>query len=132
MCFAQFGALRGERSDHPLRPRTSLARGAVKCKFPLTGNFVRRRQPSVANAGVQFRTPICNAPHFADRYASRPWPKKAHEVEAADENELVFERICAFADPPKPTVAAAMGRVPGVWRDEELLTKVMLPWLKRQ
>lgn len=25
-----------------------------------------------------------------------------------------------------------MGRVPGVWRDEELLTKVMLPWLKRQ
>jgi len=25
-----------------------------------------------------------------------------------------------------------MGRVPGTWRDEELLTKVMLPWLKRQ
>jgi esterase FrsA len=25
-----------------------------------------------------------------------------------------------------------MGRVPGVWRDEELLMKVMLPWLKRQ
>jgi hypothetical protein len=25
-----------------------------------------------------------------------------------------------------------MGRVPGIWRDEELLTKVMLPWLKRQ
>jgi esterase FrsA len=25
-----------------------------------------------------------------------------------------------------------MGRVPGEWRDEELLTKVMLPWLKRK
>lgn len=25
-----------------------------------------------------------------------------------------------------------MGRVPGVWRDEELLAKVMLPWLKKQ
>ena len=25
-----------------------------------------------------------------------------------------------------------MGRVPGVWRDEELLMKVMLPWLQRQ
>jgi pimeloyl-ACP methyl ester carboxylesterase len=25
-----------------------------------------------------------------------------------------------------------MGREPGVWRDEELLMKVMLPWLKRQ
>jgi esterase FrsA len=25
-----------------------------------------------------------------------------------------------------------MGRVPGVWRDEELLMKVMLPWLQKQ
>jgi P-type Mg2+ transporter len=43
--------------------------------------------------------------------ASRPWPEKAHEVEAADENELVFEGICAFADPPKPTAAAAIARL---------------------
>ena len=45
--------------------------------------------------------------------ASRPWPKKAHEVEAADENDLVFEGICAFADPPKPTAAAAIARLAG-------------------
>ena len=31
--------------------------------------------------------------------ASRPWPEKAHEVEAVDENELVFGGICAFAKP---------------------------------
>ena len=43
--------------------------------------------------------------------ASRPWPEKSHEVEAADENELVFEGVCAFADPPKPTAAAAIARL---------------------
>jgi Mg2+-importing ATPase len=43
--------------------------------------------------------------------SSRPWPEKAHEVEAVDENELVFEGICAFADPPKPTAAAAIARL---------------------
>jgi P-type Mg2+ transporter len=45
--------------------------------------------------------------------ASRPWPKQAHEVEAADENELVFEGVCAFADPPKPTAGAAIARLAG-------------------
>ena len=45
--------------------------------------------------------------------ASRPWSGKAHEVEAVDENELVFEGICAFADPPKPTAAAAIARLGG-------------------
>jgi Mg2+-importing ATPase len=43
--------------------------------------------------------------------ASRPWPDKIHEVEAADENGLVFEGICAFADPPKSTAAAAIARL---------------------
>jgi Mg2+-importing ATPase len=45
--------------------------------------------------------------------ASRPWPDKIHEVEAADENELVFEGVCAFADPPKPTAGAAIARLAG-------------------
>ncbi|HTG08638.1 MAG TPA: HAD-IC family P-type ATPase, partial [Bradyrhizobium sp.] len=43
--------------------------------------------------------------------ASRSGFEKSHEVEAADENELVFEGICAFADPPKPTAAAAIARL---------------------
>jgi Mg2+-importing ATPase len=43
--------------------------------------------------------------------ASRPWPDKPHEVEGADETDLVFEGICAFADPPKPTAAAAIARL---------------------
>ena len=45
--------------------------------------------------------------------ASRPWSGKAHEVEAVDENQLVFEGICAFADAPKPTAAAAIARLGG-------------------
>jgi Mg2+-importing ATPase len=43
--------------------------------------------------------------------ASRSGFEKTHEVEAADEKELVFEGICAFADPPKPTAAAAIARL---------------------
>ena len=35
--------------------------------------------------------------------ASRPWSGAAHELEAVDEADLVFEGLCAFADPPKPT-----------------------------
>ena len=45
--------------------------------------------------------------------ASRLWPEKPHEVESADEIELEFEGICAFADPPKPTAAAAIARLAG-------------------
>jgi Mg2+-importing ATPase len=45
--------------------------------------------------------------------ASRPWPKPTREVEAADEAGLVFEGLCAFADPPKPTAAAAIARLAG-------------------
>ena len=43
--------------------------------------------------------------------ASRPWAGPVRNVEAADETELVFEGICAFADPPKPTAAAAIARL---------------------
>src|SRR6202049_2641761 len=43
--------------------------------------------------------------------ASRPWPGATHDVEVADETDLVFEGLCAFADPPKPTAAAAIARL---------------------
>jgi Mg2+-importing ATPase len=45
--------------------------------------------------------------------ASRPWSGPTREVETADEAELVFEGLCAFADPPKPTAAAAIARLAG-------------------
>nr|WP_272904298.1 magnesium-translocating P-type ATPase [Xanthobacter agilis] len=43
--------------------------------------------------------------------ASRPWSGATHEVEAADERNLIFEGLCAFADPPKATAAAAIARL---------------------
>ncbi|WP_275198903.1 magnesium-translocating P-type ATPase [Bradyrhizobium sp. CSA207] len=43
--------------------------------------------------------------------ASRPWTGATCEVETADEVDLVFEGFCAFADPPKPTAAAAIARL---------------------
>ena len=43
--------------------------------------------------------------------ASRPWSGPTHEIEAADEVDLVFEGLCAFGDPPKPTAPAAIARL---------------------
>src|ERR1035437_2102691 len=43
--------------------------------------------------------------------ASRPWLEPTREVETPDETDLVFEGLCAFADPPKATAAAAIARL---------------------
>lgn len=43
--------------------------------------------------------------------ASKPWAGATHGLEAADETDLSCEGICAFADPPKPTCAAAIARL---------------------
>jgi Mg2+-importing ATPase len=43
--------------------------------------------------------------------ASRPWSGASHELDASDEADLVFEGICAFADPPKATCTGAIARL---------------------
>jgi Mg2+-importing ATPase len=43
--------------------------------------------------------------------ASRPWAGPTREVETEDESELMFEGLGAFADPRKPTAAAAIARL---------------------
>ncbi|CCD96778.1 putative Magnesium-translocating P-type ATPase [Bradyrhizobium sp. ORS 375] len=43
--------------------------------------------------------------------ASKPWSDAPREVETDDEQELIFEGLCAFADPPKPTAAAAIAQL---------------------
>jgi P-type Mg2+ transporter len=42
---------------------------------------------------------------------SKPWPRAAHELEGADEADLRYEGICAFADPPKPSCTGAILRL---------------------
>src|SRR6202521_3895790 len=41
----------------------------------------------------------------------RAWTGPTHDVEKADETALAFEGLCAFADPPKATAAAAIARL---------------------
>jgi hypothetical protein len=43
--------------------------------------------------------------------ASRKWTGPVREVESDDESNLIFEGLCAFADPAKPTAAAAIARL---------------------
>ncbi|MBR0723182.1 magnesium-translocating P-type ATPase [Bradyrhizobium manausense] len=43
--------------------------------------------------------------------ASRTWTGALRDVETDDETDLVLEGFCAFADPPKPTAAAAIARL---------------------
>ena len=43
--------------------------------------------------------------------ASREWSGPTRAVAATDETELIFEGICAFADPPKPSAAAAIAHL---------------------
>jgi P-type Mg2+ transporter len=43
--------------------------------------------------------------------ASRGWVGDFHVLAVEDESNLDFEGLCAFADPPKPTAAAAVARL---------------------
>ncbi|MFG1428943.1 magnesium-translocating P-type ATPase [Roseixanthobacter glucoisosaccharinicivorans] len=43
--------------------------------------------------------------------ASKPWTGAPRELTVEDEAGLVFEGLCAFADPPKATAAAAIARL---------------------
>ena len=43
--------------------------------------------------------------------ASRPWTRPDHDLTAAVESDLIYEGLCVFADPPKPTAAAAIARL---------------------
>ena len=43
--------------------------------------------------------------------ATRSWSGPTREVTGTDEIELVFEGLCAFADPPKATAKAAIARL---------------------
>ncbi|BAM92092.1 putative magnesium-translocating P-type ATPase [Bradyrhizobium oligotrophicum S58] len=64
------------------------------------------------------RTEMCERVHALAReglrtvaIASRPWNGAPREIETDDEQELTFEGLCAFADPPKPTAAAAIAQL---------------------
>ncbi|CAN5139638.1 magnesium-translocating P-type ATPase [soil metagenome] len=43
--------------------------------------------------------------------ASKPWAGRGPDIGAEDHADLVYEGLCAFADPPKATAAAAVARL---------------------
>ncbi|WP_082979592.1 magnesium-translocating P-type ATPase [Labrys sp. WJW] len=43
--------------------------------------------------------------------AARPWPEQRQEVTEKDEQCLILEGFCAFADPPKPTAGPAIAHL---------------------
>ncbi|WP_426264605.1 magnesium-translocating P-type ATPase [Sphingomonas sp. PWP1-2] len=54
---------------------------------------------------------LAEAGQRAVAVASRVWHGDPHELADTDEADLVFEGLCAFEDPPKPTAAAAIARL---------------------
>ncbi len=45
--------------------------------------------------------------------ASRPWPDAWRDPTPDDAKDMVLEGLCTFADPPKPSAAAAVARLAG-------------------
>nr|WP_249806842.1 magnesium-translocating P-type ATPase [Bradyrhizobium sp. 1] len=83
-----------------------IVKGAPETVLPLCTTDERARDAALARvrerAGDGLRTIAI---------ASRVWTGALREVETDDETDLVFEGFCAFADPPKPTAAAAIARL---------------------
>lgn len=66
----------------------------------------------VARAAAFARvTTLAEAGQRAVAVASRAWTGDPHELADPDEAGLVFEGLCAFEDPPKPTAKAAIARL---------------------
>jgi P-type Mg2+ transporter len=81
------------------------------CTRQRNGTELVAMDPTTRNAAIERVHALANDGLRAVAVASRLRPAKPHEVEGADETDLVFEGICAFADPPKPTAAAAIARL---------------------
>ena len=93
-----------------------ITKGAPEAVLPLcvssraAGKLAPMGAPERAAALDQVRA-LAEQGLRAVAIASRPWTGGAHDLAASDETELVFEGLCAFADPPKATAAAAIARL---------------------
>jgi Mg2+-importing ATPase len=93
-----------------------IVKGAPEAVLALCSK--RRQDASAVAMDAQGRAEAIEQVHALARdglrtvaVASRAWSGTAREVQAADETDLTFEGLCAFADPPKPTAAAAIARL---------------------
>ena len=93
-----------------------IAKGAPEAVLPLCTSS--RAGTAVAAMGAAEHAEAMARVHAlaeqglrAIAIASRPWSGATHEVEASDERGLVYEGLCAFADPPKATCTGAIARL---------------------
>ena len=94
-----------------------IAKGAPEAMLALCSSF--RRDGKIVAMGATERTAALAQVHVLAEsdglrtiaVASRVWEGPGHDPGPADETALVFEGLCAFADPPKPTAAAAIARL---------------------
>ena len=102
-------------ADRQGRARSGDRRSAPRCGRPTA---CARWAPANATAAQALVRALAEQGLRSIAVASRPWSGASHELDAGDEADLVFEGICAFADPPKATCtarhrAAGGGRHPG-------------------
>jgi len=94
-----------------------IAKGAPEAVLALCSSF-RRDGATVTMGDAERASALAQVHALAESdglraiaVASRCWEGAACDPGTADEAELVFEGLCAFADPPKPTAAAAIARL---------------------
>jgi Mg2+-importing ATPase len=94
-----------------------LAKGAPEAVLALCSSF-RRNGVVVTMGGAERAAALAQVHALAEddglraiAVASRGWDGATRDPGTADEAALVFEGLCAFADPPKPTAAAAIARL---------------------
>ena len=93
--------------------RLLIAKGAPEALLPLCTSSrggSRMGEPERA-AVVDLIRSLAAQGLRAIAVASKPWTDAPHEIDSDDEAGLIFEGLCAFADPPKATAAAAIARL---------------------
>jgi Mg2+-importing ATPase len=78
------------------------------CSAQRQGNKTRPMDRTAREAALVRVRELAEAGLRSVAIGSRSWQKADHEVRTDDESDLVFEGLCAFSDPPKPSAAAAI------------------------
>jgi Mg2+-importing ATPase len=96
--------------------RMLIAKGAPETVIPLC-TLVRSANGAMSMGSVERTSAQKHVRTLAEQglrtvaVAAKPWSGTSRELEAGDAADLTFEGICAFADPPKATCAAAIARL---------------------
>ncbi len=93
-----------------------IAKGAPEavlalCVSSRSGDAIAAMDDAARAAALSRVTTLAEAGQRAVAVASRAWTGDPHELADVDETGLVFEGLCAFEDPPKPTAKAGIAHL---------------------